>query len=103
MHDPGRRDCRAYSSNEGGLRQGVVQDKCELSTEISDNLAGRDGTPVPQGSVSLDEDSHLICGLAQAIVLFQVGNVLNVPLEQAEDVIHSTKQPGQENKALCER
>lgn len=32
-------------------------------------------------------------------MLLQVGNVLNVPLEQAEDVIHSTKQPGQENKA----
>jgi hypothetical protein len=32
-------------------------------------------------------------------VLLQVGNVLNVSLEQAEDVIHGTKQPGHENKA----
>jgi hypothetical protein len=88
-----------YSSNKGGLRQGVIQDECELPTKVSHNLAGWDRAPVPQGPVGLYEDSHLICSLAQAIMLLQVGNVLNVPLEQAEDVIHSTKQPGQENKA----
>ena len=35
-------------------------------------------------------------------MLLQVCNVLNVPLEQAEDVIHSAKQPGQDNKALSQ-
>ena len=89
---------RTYSGNEGGLWQRVVQDECELSTKISHDLAGRNGTPVPQGSVGLDEDGHLVGSLAQAVVLLQVCNVLNVPLEQAEDVIHSTKQPGQDNK-----
>ena len=93
---------RTYSGNEGGLWQRVVQDECELSTKISHDLAGRNGTPVPQGSVGLDEDSHLIRSLAQAVVLLQVCNVLNVPLEQAEDVIHSAKQPGQDNKALSQ-
>lgn len=87
-----------YSSDKGGLRQGVIQDERKLPTEVSHNLAGWDWTPVPQGPVGLYEDSHLIRSLAQAIMLLQVGNVLNVPLEQAEDVIHSTKQPGQENK-----
>jgi hypothetical protein len=88
-----------YSSNKGGLRQGVIQDERKLPTEVSHNLAGWDRTPVPQGPIGLYEDSHLVRSLAQAIMLLQVGNVLNVPLEQAEDVIHSTKQPGQENKA----
>lgn len=88
-----------YSSNKGRLRQGVIQDERELPTKVSHNLAGWDRAPVPQGPVGLYEDSHLICSLAQAIMLLQVGNVLNMPLEQAEDVIHSTKQPGQENKA----
>jgi hypothetical protein len=82
-----------YSSNEGGFWHGVVQDEGELPAKISHDLAGWDRPPVPQGSVGLDENGHLVCGLAQAVVLLQVGNVLNVSLEQAKDVIHSTKQP----------
>jgi hypothetical protein len=53
-----------YSSDEGGFRHGVVQDEGKLPAEISHDLAGWDGTPVPQGSVGLDEDDHLVCGLA---------------------------------------
>lgn len=83
-----------YCSNEGGFWQSVIQDERELPAEISHDLTSWERAPVPEGPVGLNQDGNLSCCLAQTIVLLQTGNVLNVSLEQAEYVIHSTKQPG---------
>ena len=82
-----------YSSHEYRTGRAIIQHKREFPLQISDDLICRVRSPVPQGSVSLDDEVDLGRAFAQPVLLLQHGDVLDRALEYAEYVVDDTEQP----------
>lgn len=80
-------------SSEYRLGGVVIQYERKLPIDVSHNMVSRIRTSVPQGSVSLYYNANFISCLCQPILLLQGSYVLNMPLEQAENVIHDREKP----------
>lgn len=84
-----------HHRDEGALCRTVINDECELSFNVSQGMISRTASSVPQRTVSFYNDVHFICSFGQSIQLFQRSYVLDVPMKQAEDVIHNSEKPGE--------
>lgn len=82
-----------HSSYKCTFLRAVIKNECKFPMEISHNLICGIGASIPQSSVSLNDNGHFICSLAQSILLLKMCYILNVALEQAEYVVHNSKQP----------
>lgn len=82
-----------YHSHEDRTGWAIVQHEGKFPTYISHNVVCRVRSPVPQGSVSLDDEVDLSGDFAQRVLLLQHRKVLDRALEQAVHVVHDTKQP----------
>lgn len=92
-----------YSSHEDRTGRAIVQHKCKFAIEVSHDLVCRVRSPVPQGSVGLDDEVDLSSTFAQPVLLLQHSHVLDRALEQAEYVVHNTEQPTNENDSVEEK
>lgn len=90
-----------YHRDEGALGRTVKNDKCKLPFDISQGMIRRTAASVPQGTVSLYYDAHLICSFRQSIQLFQWSYVLDVAIKQAEYIVHNREKPAGKGQELA--
>ena len=89
-----------YHSDEGALGRTVKNDERKLSFDVSQGMICGTAPSVPQGTVSLYDDAHLICSFRQSIQLFQWSYVLDVAIKQAEYIVHNRESPAEKRQVL---